>query len=691
MKVAPLKSCKAILVCLLLVGVQVISYSCDSTATLFVSEVKWDELHVLSTVPIKKVVDDAGNSVYEPMCRNATGSPDGIMFNVLFQGTQKKEDEADQDLSIKPGDYVSSQQVLESHVTPELFELSVQCMDTLPDPDAHLCNTNISADKLNIQKVDFYRYLGGDTSEDVALAVLIDMSGSMKGLVDPFPPYREDTFENVTKDMPDGFSFSDNATDSGGSRISAVETLAKTLNKDDQLIIFTFNENKVDVVCDLKDDPDADFEKKKAECFGTNRSLTVDDPSGFSALSSIKGDERGRTPLWDAVDQVYTYVDAHDTDRIKHLLVITDGPDTCSPSSDLNLCSGLCMQYNTEYETVRDKIEGIDFADRLPIHFIQLGARGYTERDPRQQEVACLTGGHFVFVNADEIPKDSLLNVLETTFRRVRYTFRGYWRFAVELAVMKKTNEPDRGWLYALEGTGKVVSGEEKLFTHSEEVYGFKYGEQQVSSFFDRRVSVRKECEPGVTDCGAEEPFNECASIKWWCDEETLTCRSAESWEDNGTPSSCKPREVKITVNVKDGNTHIDYEILTLGAVPTVCCQGRCMPSVMPPVPDELKQPEGMASACFFYTADTWRLEDAENPDSTWVAFADLKTSDQCTWQPFEDFFKNEFEFPDPAGFPLGWEYCLEDGAGENCFPPEGEGDEPEQPPEEEETPEDDT
>lgn len=440
-----------------------------------------DDLHVLAATPVTKT----GASDYAAACRAPGGDVDGMRLNVLLQGTAVGHSSTnDRDLSLRPGIELKGGQVItEEAVTQELFELAIECLEQLPDSAPKTCQSNISADKLNIQKVDYFRYHKGPGAGPVALAIVIDMSGSMKGLTHPFPPYNEDTFLNVTQAMPEGFSFSGLATDSDGSRISAVETLVKTLNSDDKLIIFTFKEgqNGVDVVCELPGEPDAEYYDNKHECFGTNRSLVLGaggGPGGIvgaGALGALKGDERGRSPLWSAVQEAYGFLDSrHDIeDHFKHVLVITDGPDTCSASPDLNQCTGLCMQYNVEYEVVRDQVEALPLEERIPVHFVQMAAKGYPEQDPRQQEIACLTGGQYIFVNALDIPKDSLLNVMETTLRRIRYTFWGYWRFALELSVMDKQYMPDVGWLHAVEGSGKILSGEADIFTHSEEVFGF--------------------------------------------------------------------------------------------------------------------------------------------------------------------------------------------------------------------------
>ena len=42
--------------------------SCDATAILFVDQVKWDQLHVLSAVPVQKQTDSDGESTWVPFC-----------------------------------------------------------------------------------------------------------------------------------------------------------------------------------------------------------------------------------------------------------------------------------------------------------------------------------------------------------------------------------------------------------------------------------------------------------------------------------------------------------------------------------------------------------------------------------------------------------------------------------------------
>ena len=303
---------------------------------------------------------DGGTTLYLPTCRAQQASPDGLIFNVLFQGSVKKEDEADNDLSIKPYDRIDLKTIEPNLVTPELFQMAIDCMEPSPDTSLNSCATNIKADGLTIGDVSYFNYEKGeaaDTRGKVALAVLIDMSGSMGGLVYPFPPYYEDTRSNVLAAFPLDFAFGNNATDKGNARFSAVVDMIKSLNPDDDLIVFTYNEKKVDVVCELAAIPDASYEDKKANCFGTNRKLVLGvDPDGSGGpLMSMGGNSEGRSPLWYAVREVYEYMKTSDTAKnadYRHILVINDGPDTCAPSAELNRCTGACAQYNTDFATV---------------------------------------------------------------------------------------------------------------------------------------------------------------------------------------------------------------------------------------------------------------------------------------------------------------------------------------------------
>ncbi len=708
MKVAPRKGSFSLSGGFLLLTVYAVLAGCDATAILYVDQVKWDSLYVLSSVPMKMGGEDGSGAAYSSMCRDVANDPAGVQFNMLFQGTQKKGDSADRDMSIKPGDFVDNKFIESERVTPKLFSLNLTCMEPYPDEDLYSCNGPVGG-PVDIQSIDFHSYFKPelDNKGTVALAILIDMSGSMKGLVDPVPPYAEDNFANVSSKLS-GVDYGKNASDSGGARFAAVEALIRNMNDEDPVVVFAFSESKFDMVCTLPSAPDADLATKMRECFGNNRDLILGNGGGFSALDSIKGEEKGRTPLWYAVDVAYRYLQgdkAYWVDEngkplgslpgaltkaaYKHIVVVGDGPDTCGPSTDLNQCSNQCLSYNTSFDTVRQFIEAQEPADRIPVHFVQMESKGYTERDPRQQEVACATGGQYMFVNSQDIPKANLQDVLGKSLMRIRYTFRGYWRATVNLATMKKGNDPKVGYVYALQGDGKVLPGTDKLLVSKEDLFAFKVGTIDVEgeeSFADRRVSVRKECDPGKDTCPADEPFNQCSTQQWWCDSQTLTCKSTLSWLENGDKSSCGAQTVyiKVQVETKTGSgTQTDTKTVELAGVPTVCCQGNCAPPLPPEVPDEVAKPEGLAAACFFYDEGKgWTRENPDDPTSKWVYWATLKVKAEvgCTWENLQPNLK--YANVADLSYPDDW-----DCGGKNCFPPPGaEAPPAEEPPVEEPT-----
>ena len=687
MRLASKAGIKGVVGILLVFALQVLLSSCDATAILYVDQVKWDKLHVLSAVPVKKEAGD-----YVPVCRSTTEDPVGLQLNVLFQGTTKKGDSGEKDISIKPFDLVDNQTIDPAKITPELFELDISCLEAYPDDNLYQCSNAFSGgDDLPIDRVDFFNYHQPEltNNEDIAVAVLMDISGSMNGLVMPLYPFNEDSFAVVSSMA---FGTSELATDPKNARYGALESFIKTLNDDDAMILFAFNESGIDVVCEIPGQSGADRATKLEECFSSNRDLITGKDAGLAktALESLQGEEKGRTPLWSAIEEVYPYMQGRtdeakeagvDKYKLRHILVIGDGPDTCAPSPEQNQCSGGCVAYSTSYETVRDLIEADPMTDRVPIHFVQMAAKGYPQRDPRQQEVACLTGGHHNFVNTQDIPGGVLQDVLTQTINRIRYTFRGYWRFEVPLGTVKKANEPPLGWLYGLTGGGRVLRGPEAVLVGNESNFIFKVNDDAVAgtNSADKRISFRKECDPDAASvCPGSETFNECSSREWWCDAQTLTCLSANAWTPNGEKSSCKPQDVYISLETRiplGTNTDVQNNLFKIENVETRCCRGGCMPPNPPEVPASVAKPDGMASACFWYDENKgWILTNPAQFDRTIVEC--VKASDcgdgyACVANGcvFTCVFESDCADEMGAGYECSQSKCVKSCAGDGDCP----------------------
>ncbi len=659
------------------------TYSCDSHVQLHVSEVQWDQLVVMSAVPAKKTVNETGAAVFEPVCRAGQSNPDGVIINVLFQGTSKKGEEEERDFSIKPFDRIDKRVVKPELVTPSIFKLALTCMEEYPDTtDTGCSGEKGGADGLDIGAVDFYSYGRGDAVRGrVALAVLVDMSGSMSGLVNAFPPYNEDTKSRAVANFPAGFDFSPNATDPAHLRLNAVVELIKSLNPDDDLIVFTYNENKIDVVCDLTSEADPTYDVKKQNCFDTQRSFVLGpDPDGVGGpLLTVEAEAvQGRSPLWYALKDAYEFMNVSEVANsadFKHILVINDGPDTCSPSAaELNVCAKPCTQYYTEFSEIQSMINAQDMADRIPVHFVQLAAKGYKERDGRQLEVACLTGGHHVFVNTAEIGKGNLKDYLSSILLHIRYTFRGYWRFSMLTSWLGQNTKPNRGHVYTLAGEGKVLPDNGSILVKAESP--FRFADESASgqsTSGDARVSVRKPCIPGDDDGICTPPADSipqraCGTMTYWCDKESLTCKSAEVWSPDGEQGGCGTAEVFIRIFQSTNDR--EPKIVQIKDVPTVCCSGACRPP-RPPMPPSTVKP-----TVFYYDKDgEWYLDNPEDPNSAWVVDANFRPDPEDASVTITGVMA-ELKYADTAAlaFPDDWN-CPADKS-VNCFPAPSDGSE---------------
>ncbi len=643
---------------------------CDSSEPreLIPTQRSWDQAFILSAVPMKKVESADGYS-FEPMCRSADESPDGLLFNVLLKGTLPRGDKEDRDQSILPGDGWGWSAIDETNVTPEMFNLNIECIE--PTRTVWMgCSTEYHLDSSYPEDVSFFRYGQSDEKgrgSTVALAIVIDMSGSMNGFVRPYPPYYEDSLTSVQNALPPGYNATLNATDPNWARLGAVESLINNLNPDDPVIVFTYNEDSLDVVCSPAGDTG-----RKLNCLSTDRSRILGDQfSTTSPLKALQGDERGRSPLWTVVEDVYSFMKVSPTAQnagFQHILVIDDGPDTCSPGADLNDCTGPCEKYNTDYATVRALIEQDAFADRIPVHFVQMAARGYKERDAKQVELACLTGGHYTFVNVNEIVKTDLKEAMEVTLRRIGYTFRGYWQLAVPLQTFQKGIEAEEGHVHHIAGRGAVLPGEEDLLTSTESKFSFSVGDQDISNLgtVDRSLSIRKECNPPDDNCTPDVVAEgSCFTTTYWCDSDSLTCKSAQEWLDNGSVGGCAMIPAFIRISGDTGAGAVQYDEVDLGDVPTLCCGGLCLPPKRPLPPDEVVHPDDAASAVFFYDTEDWILVDPDDPEAGWVAYASFRNiSASVTLEDIKSHLKYE------KVSELSWENsdwsCSDQG---NCFP----------------------
>lgn len=510
-----------------------------------------DPMRLVSAVPAAR--GESGE--FEPVCRGEKEAT-GLLLSIAILGTtadvEGSSRQADQDVSMRPGDivktYGTKNQVVVAEgesVGPNNFQVEIECLERYPDPDMggnRECQGLPNPGAGSAPPVSF-RYVGylppdlygsytftRDLSEGlVGVAVLIDQSGSMKGFVD------RDTKEDVHPEVPAAASSDGFASDLTGQRIVAVRDFLMKLNPAEKAIVFQYGENvgtQAKVVCfdAAGNTPEATLRER---CYSADRDLVLGEhvvgnkrfPPELDKLVNFP-DRPGRSPLWAAVEDVYDFMKARQDTKIRHILVLNDGPDTCDASSPDyrpyigTRHQGVCSTVG--YEQFRTRVLA-DLQDpmgpRVHIHFVQFQAHGYLEHDQRQQEMACLTGGHYQFVNSIKPVKllvgndwTPLQQALLEAVQRVRYSLVGTWRMALDLPDLKGTLV--RGADYSVKGTITMVGAGETLTATDQFLY-LRVGDQSAASLgsVDRRAVFRLPC-ASPEDCG-------------WFQETAPECREA--------------------------------------------------------------------------------------------------------------------------------------------------------------------
>jgi hypothetical protein len=517
--------------------------ACDSTATIFPVTILFRELQVVSAFPAKQQADGS-------WARQCTGTDaDGFLLNTAFVSTTRavktsSAEDIDNDNSIRPGDVVSFRVVARADdpeaiqlTNEENFSVTIDCMDPLPDGSG-APNNACSGAKGGINDAvlfnSFQRDKRSQTRDDALknghnIMLIVDQSGSTQGLVDK-DTLREGDPQVVGANIPTNFG--QIASDQANLRHTAVKSFIRTLNKEDRVGVLAFGEglpgNHLTVPC-ASDQKLGNVDDDLELCFGRNHALWTDE----GGISSLGGGKNGRANLWQAVERAYQFlVERADLVRTNHIIIVTDGPDTCTFSADFTECQSPCS--TTDYDDVIAQVQAnLTNPNGVPIHvhFVQFESKGYAGRDTRQIELACLTEGHYQYINTNDLSDsqtDARLQPMEQAMANVRHSLMGVWQFAINSAAFSSNSAPPLGTpmgsLYAVSGTIDVL-GTAKITSNGQNkpvAFGVGLGDGATSApAWDRRPTIRKPCGNAV-DCGAPgDSSNSCQVI---CSQETLLC-----------------------------------------------------------------------------------------------------------------------------------------------------------------------
>ncbi|MFO0747818.1 MAG: vWA domain-containing protein [Myxococcota bacterium] len=473
--------------------------ACDTGAKFYQMRAAFSHAEIVSAYPGRAGADGRWSRVCDD------GPVDGIITNVAFVATEPKLPPGtplDTDLAVHPGDLVDMRAVEGPYpddihlTTPGGLGLAMDCLDPAPENDPGTCHGAVPAAAL--ERVDWVGTTA-DRSQPHEVIVLVDQSGSIGGLVDAANGFLEPQ-GNDPGQLPS--SPGDVASDKYGSRFRALTSFILSLNASDRLGIVAFGEGQnggADLAVPCAGASGQDIAAGLAACFGTNHDLWM----ASTGIGTLLGHAAGRSNLWKAIDFAYGWLADPSRRRpagaSRHIVVLTDGPDTCAGEAQTPrtaACSSVLAQ------EVLDRIAA-DQADPdgpdIHIDFVQFEAPGYPGRDPRQIDAACLSGGHYRYVNSNAFVSErvaALDAALTEAFGEIRLTLGGHWALASSVPAWVSddpapTGTPAGGIVYALSGR-LTISASSHLVT-SDTVFPFGVGQgvgAASATAWDRRPSL---------------------------------------------------------------------------------------------------------------------------------------------------------------------------------------------------------
>lgn len=470
---------------------------CDTTATFQRSVVQFDPVTPIQIIAATPYKTENGERV--PACGSGDQA-DGFFISFNLKSTEHKGAlTGNTDLQVRENDRVGDRAVTVGPgkaINAGIFGLALSCIEGFPDKTSN-CETDDGLPNPNatLEDVDFVRRTDS-RKQPVAVAVLMDHSESMIG------------FGNQDrKEVKQGFVEPGKFSDPTHARYKAAsEGLIRYLNPSDRLIAWYFNEDGVKLACNAPNLEQAgDAIQQERACFGTRHEWVAGatDSSGnavegaFTELGKGTIIARGRTPLWAAVDHAWDFLIANakgsDGDLPRHIVVVTDSPDTCNPKSPDFLPDEPCATH-LDYDTFKQKVEAVPMAQRIPVTFVQFQSYGYPQQDAAQMEIACLTGGVYKWINRLDYADDSndFERDLQGALQVIRYTLGGVWRAFVKVPSLNEVDGAGNpllppGLINALDGTLTLVPP--NIVNPEQKSYGF-----HLSPPADSRLLLRRTC-----------------------------------------------------------------------------------------------------------------------------------------------------------------------------------------------------
>ncbi len=458
---------------------------CDTNAKFQILRVHFDPDKPVRVVGAVPGVLGSDGQTFTPVCAPQADGANAFRVDLVLKSTpQQAEALADnRDLQIRPGDFINDKAVTvggaQATLRPADFSFATASgteKKVGPITPAGKGPTLQDA-TVNVAALGFELHTASRT-RPVAVAVIVDHSGSMFGWVDPDRFYETPSPVTVTP-------IQEAQSDPNRQRYLALqEKLAGELNVGDRLIAWFIREDGVHLACALPDtvlqsQGLATLSQQEQFCFDSQARRYIADPNasddafdilaaagGANKILGVDAQEMGRTPLWTAVAHAWDFLQKNTPGGCRkspasstelnacHIVVLTDSPDTCSADGSYWVPAAGCDTGDpsiqpASFQAFLDIVVNTDDAQRIPVSFIQLQSKGYPEPDPAQVQVACLTGGTYQFINGNTLNKsgDQFRTALSDAVTNVRDTLGGVWHLLVTANTFFPSYQPAARWL----------------------------------------------------------------------------------------------------------------------------------------------------------------------------------------------------------------------------------------------------
>jgi hypothetical protein len=228
---------------------------------------------------------------------------------------------------------------------------------------------------------------------------------------------------------------------------------------------------------------------------------------------------------------------------------VTDGTDTCtSESTDFQHCftnngagEGPTAQSPcasaVSFNTLRTQIEAYIAerrANQLPndlhISFVHFQSPGYPEHDARMQQLACLTGGNYTFINSNRLSAERA-EAMTDAMTRLRYSLSGHW--GIVTGISEYTADPATSAAASAKGDNYALAGQltlkKDVVTKTDEIAPFIF-----DGNLDGRLPVVRPCQVDA-DCGTGA--GAVCGIR--CDPESKLCAAPAQGSPCGVGNVC--------------------------------------------------------------------------------------------------------------------------------------------------------